>query len=179
MSQTDLCQLPPVTTSGCCSPQTPVATVPLPINNPPGLSSIPYRIGTFTSFRRAMLDRVAGTIVSLNGSPASAPFGNWREGADADYQTVFIELWAYLADILTFYQERIANEAYIGTATQRDSSRRLAQLIGYQPAPGSGASGLVAFTVAAGRWSLYHKDFELAAGLCPRSLQPSLKLRHR
>jgi hypothetical protein len=33
--------------------------VPLPIANPRGRSSIQYRIGTFTSFRRAMLDAVA------------------------------------------------------------------------------------------------------------------------
>ena len=82
-------------------------------------------------------------------SPAlSNPFAAWHEGTDGDYQTIFIELWAYLADILTFYQERIANEAYLGTATQRDSSLRLAQLIDYRPSPGAGASGSVAFTVA-------------------------------
>ncbi len=63
---------------------------------------------------------------------------------------MFIELWAYLADILTFYQERIVNEAFITTATQLDSLLRLVTLINYRPRPGSGASGLVAFTVAKG-----------------------------
>ena len=75
------------------------------------------------------------------------PFALWREGSDGDYQTMFIELWAYLADILTFYQERIANEAFVPTATQRDSLLRLSELIDYRPGPGAGASALVAFSV--------------------------------
>ncbi len=194
--------------------------VPAIISNPPGLGAIQYRIGTFTTFRSAMLDRIAapdllaGVVTSLfqnigpadttinvldapgfpatapfrvktgseyllvtglivsgtvgvnawtvtRGSPATAhsqddavildppnPFSAWREGIDGDYQTMFVESWAYLADVLTFYQERIANEAYLGTATQRDSLLRLVNLIDYQPSPGSAASGLVAFTAA-------------------------------
>jgi len=133
MSPTDLCQLPPEPAGGCCDPQTAPAAVPLSIENPAGLSAIGYRIGTFTSFRRTMLDRVTGAGGVATSPPVPAPFANWHEGADGDYQTIFIELWAYLTDILTFYQERIANEAYIGTATQSDSSRLLAQLVDYRP----------------------------------------------
>jgi predicted phage baseplate assembly protein len=51
-----------------------------------------------------------------------------------------------ISDILTFYQERIANEAFLTTATQRDSLLRLVSLIDYQPSPGAAASGLAAFT---------------------------------
>jgi uncharacterized phage protein gp47/JayE len=61
---------------------------------------------------------------------------------------MFIELWAYLADILTFYQERIANEAFITTATQQDSLLGLVSLINYVPSPGSGAGGFAALTLA-------------------------------
>jgi len=112
--------------------------------NPPGLAAIAYRIGTFTSFRRAMLDRVALRDLL---APFDNPFLSWREGADSDYQTLFVELWAYLADVLTFYQERIANEAFLGTATQRDSLLRLVRLTDFHPSPGAGAIGSVAFTV--------------------------------
>jgi hypothetical protein len=167
MSPTDLCQLPPVPVDGCCDPPSVRAAVPIPIENPPGLSAIGYRIGTFTSFRRAMLDRVADTGLLGTSPPAPRPFANWHEGADGDYHTVFIELWAYLADILTFYQERIANEAYIGTATQRDSSRLLAQLVDYLPAPGAGASGLVAFNVARGRAVSVPQGFRVASRAQP------------
>jgi predicted phage baseplate assembly protein len=82
------------------------------------------------------------TLVPLN------PFANWHEGIAGDYQTMLVELWAYLADVLTFYQERIANEAFLGTASLRDSLLRLVELIDYRPSPGAAASGWAAFTVA-------------------------------
>ena len=167
MSDTDLCQLPPEPAASCCDTPTPPATVPLPINNPPGLPAIRYRIGTFTSFRRAMLDRVAAAGLLGTSPPGPRPFANWHEGADGDYHTVFVELWAYLADILTFYQERIANEAYIGTATQRDSSQRLAQLVNYLPAPGAGAGGLASFSVAPGKVVSVAQGFRVASRAQP------------
>ena len=126
----------------------PPPAAPILPTNPPGLSSVAYRIGAFATFRRAMLSDVA--LRDLLGETPN-PFIHWREGADSDYQTALIELWAYLGDILTFYQERIANEAYLPTATQRDSLLRLAELIHYRPAPGAAAAGLAAFTVEKGK----------------------------
>src|SRR5262249_19730440 len=96
MSPSDLCQLPPEPVDGWREVQPAYPAVPLPINNPPGLSSLSYRIGTFTSFRRAMLDRIAAASLIVTSPPTPTPFLNWREGADSDYHTVFIELWAYL-----------------------------------------------------------------------------------
>ena len=152
MASEPLCKLPPPPPAGCCDrPALPPAAPVRPYNSP-GLSSISYRIGTFSNFRRAMLDAVP--LVKLpkdtRVNPALErlnPFKSWHEGMDGDYHTMLIELWAYLADILTFYQERIANEAFLSTATQRDSLRRLAELIGYQPQPGSAATALLAFTI--------------------------------
>ena len=51
-----------------------------------------------------------------------------------------------MLDILTFYQERLANESYLRTATQLDSLTQLSRLIGYQPSPGIAASTYLAFT---------------------------------
>jgi predicted phage baseplate assembly protein len=98
------------------------------------------------------------------------PFVNWHAGIDADYQTIFVELWAYLADILTFYQERIANEAYLGTATQRDSLLRLTDLIEYRPSPGAGASGWVGFTAAANQSLTIPSGFRVASRPQPGQL---------
>src|SRR5262249_12312444 len=152
MASEPLCKLPPPPPAGCCDqPPHPLAA-PIRPFNAPGLTVIRYRIGTFSSFRRAMLDdvplvrvpadtRVTPPVARLN------PFARWHEGMGGDYHTMLIELWAYLADILTFYQERIANEAFLSTATQRESLRRLAELVGYQPQPGSAATALLAFTI--------------------------------
>lgn len=152
MPSEPLCKLPPPPAPGCCdAPPRPPAAPIRPFNSP-GLTSIQYRIGTFSSFRRAMLDSV--TLVKLPKDTRVTPplerpnpFARWHEGMGGDYHTMLIELWAYLADILTFYQERIANEAFLSTATQRDSLRRLAELVGYRPQPGSAATALLAFTI--------------------------------
>ena len=55
-----------------------------------------------------------------------------------------LEWWAYLADILTFYNERIANESYLRTAALPDSVAGLVALLGYRPRPAIGAVGAVA-----------------------------------
>lgn len=165
--QNPLCVLPPEPTGGCCEPPAQPPAAPLLPYNPPGLPAIQYRIGTFSSFRRAMLDEVADPhLLDLLGGIAN-PFVTWHEGTDGDYQTMFIELWAYLADILTFYQERIANEAYLPTATQRDSLVRLAQLINYRPGPGSGASALLAFTAEKGKLVTVQGGFRVGSKASP------------
>ena len=135
MSQ--LCDFPTDQAMGCCEPAAVQPAAPIRPSNLPRLDQIAYRIGTFGSFRRAMLDSLAKILPG------------WQQAeAGQDYATMFIELWAYIADVLTFYQERIANEAYLGTATQRDSLLRLAQLIDYRAGPGAAANVLLAFSLA-------------------------------
>lgn len=143
-----LCTPPPAPPGNACDAPPAPRAAPLPIVNPPGLPAIAYRIGTFDSFRRAMLNAVSRPDL-MRGAPN--PFTRWREGAAGDYHTLLIELWAYLADVLTFYQERIANEAYLPTATQRDSLLRIVDLVDYRPSPGAGAGALLAFTVERGK----------------------------
>jgi hypothetical protein len=122
-----------------CS-QDPVPPVPAAIDNRPGLSAIAYRIGTFSSFREAMLDAIAGT----------PELAGLRTRLSDDYSITVLELWAAVADVLTFYQERIANEAYLRTATLRDSMLRLVRLIDYQLQPGLAPTAMLAFTLEPG-----------------------------
>ncbi|MEA2687897.1 MAG: hypothetical protein QOD51_504, partial [Candidatus Eremiobacteraeota bacterium] len=159
---TTLCTLPPQPLGGCCAAPAPPPAAPLLPYNAPGLPAIAYRIGTFSTFRREMLNAVADPHLI---DPLANPFylDGWHESAEGDYQTAFVELWAYLADVLTFYQERIANEAYIGTAAQRDSLLRLTALIDYVPKPGAAASALAAFTVAKGKTVSVPPSFRIGA----------------
>ena len=65
----------------------------------------------------------------------------WQPGAEGDLAVQMVEWWAYLADILTFYNERIANEAYPrhrDTARERQPPRAAARL---SAAPGAGRQG--------------------------------------
>jgi len=105
---------------------------PQVVTNAPGLAAISYRVDDFTGFRRALL-------TPLDGEQSLGP---WRP-APGDLGLQMLEWWAYLADILTFYNERIANESYLGTAQFPDSIAGLVGLLGYAPAPGLGATGQV------------------------------------
>ena len=107
---------------GCCET---AGAAPV-ITNRPGLSAVAYRIGTFGSFRAAMLQAIAS-------EPALRALTDRRSD---DTAITVLELWAALADVLTFYQERIANEAFLRTARERDSVLRLARLLDYHPGPG-------------------------------------------
>jgi hypothetical protein len=122
---------------GCCS----VPATTARIDNRPALSAIKYRIATYHSFLQAM-------IVSAASKPALT---GWTSRSPRDFGIQFLDMWAYLGDILTFYQERIANEAYLRTATQRDSVLRLAAAIDYRLGPGAAATAYLAFTVDKGK----------------------------
>lgn len=124
---------------GCCS-GTSVQT-PQGETNLPGLSSIGYRTGTWATFRESMLARL-----SSSDYPALAAL---KTRDDDDLSIALLDATAVVLDILTFYQERLANESYLRTATQLNSLSMLSQLIGYQPSPGVAASTYLAFTIRA------------------------------
>jgi uncharacterized phage protein gp47/JayE len=123
---------------GCCEPDVPPA--PATIDNRPGLSAIAYRIGVYATFREAMLEAIAKT-------PELTALGARRD----DYAITLLDLWAAVSDVLTFYQERYANEIFLRTAQQALSLKRLAGLLGYDPAPGVAATAELAFTLDNGK----------------------------
>ena len=123
---------------GCCESDAPLT--PRDIDNRPGLSAIAYRIGTYASFRESMLEAIART----------AELGGLGTRRDDDDAIALLDLWAAAADVLTFYTERYANEAFLRTASQSDSVRRLAALLGYNPRPGVAALAQLAFTADPG-----------------------------
>lgn len=118
---------------GCCDAGP--RPTPEEIWNRPGLSAIGYRVGTFTSFRRAMLAAIADR----------PELREWTTRSGDDYGIALLSMWAYVGDILTFYNERIANEAYLGTAVLRESAMRLAALLDYEPDPGVAATAWLSF----------------------------------
>ncbi len=124
---------------GCCKPW--ASLTPLEVVNRAGLSAVAYRVGTYASFRETMLEQIAHR----------AELGQLTTREDDDYSVTVIDLWAAAADVLTFYQERYANEAFLRTATQRESIGGLARLIDYSPRPGVAALSWLAFTADAGK----------------------------
>jgi Baseplate J-like protein len=135
-----------------CRPDAP--PTPLPVENRPGLSSLRYRVGTYASFREAMVEDLAR-------ADALARLTTRRSD---DYAVTILELWSAVADVLAFYQERYANEAFLRTATRREAVARLAALLDYHPAPGAAAGTHLAFTIEAG------KEVAIPIGLRVQSL---------
>ena len=126
-------------TCGCCSGisvQTPQGEF-----NRAGLPIINYRTGTWAQFKESMLARL-----SSSDYPALA---HLTTRDDDDFSIALLDASAVVLDILTFYQERLANESYLRTATQMRSLVELCRLINYQPAPGVSAATYLEFTLQA------------------------------
>ena len=124
-------------TCGCCEG---VAVVtPIDTSNPPGLSALQYRVGTHATFLESMI-----ASLTLAGEPQLQRLGT---RASDDPAIALLDGWATVADILTFYQERIANEGYLRTAVERRSVLELARLIGYRVRPGVASSVHLAYTI--------------------------------
>ncbi len=129
---------------GCCEGVS--AETPLAVFNRPGLSAIVYRIGTQAQFKETL-------IAQLSGSNLPA-LRKLTTRDDDDFTIALLDAWATVGDVLTFYQERIANESYLRTATERLSILELARLINYQLRPGVAASAYVAFTLEEAKGAL-------------------------
>jgi hypothetical protein len=102
-----------------------------PVADPP----LDYLAKDYTSFRRLMLDRL------------SALLPNWRERSAADLWVTLIELIAFRADELSYFQDAVAAEAYLGTARRRISVRRHARLLDYAFHDGRNARAWVSLEV--------------------------------
>lgn len=72
---------------------------------------------------------------------ANVIFPQWDTTSEGDFGVMLVELFAYMGDILSFYGDRLAQEAYLPTATQRQSILNIAQLLGYTASNGSAATG--------------------------------------
>jgi predicted phage baseplate assembly protein len=125
---------------GCCEGIQ--AVTPVPAYNRPGLPAIAYRAGTYARFRESMLARLSGTRY-----PQLARLTT-REPGDA--AIALLDCWAVVADVLTFYSERIANEGYLRTATELESLTHLGRLVGYTPRPALASSSYLAYTLSPG-----------------------------
>ena len=80
---------------------------------------INYLAKDYASFRQLMLDRL------------SVLLPQWQERNPADVGVTLVELLAYVGDRLSYQQDAIATEAYLGTAHHRVSVRRHARLVDY------------------------------------------------
>lgn len=137
-------------TCGCCEGiqvLTPQSTA-----NRPGLSALNYRVGTHGAFLETMKARLTTMTLQLPAADGRSietftPLRNLTTRDSGDFSIALLDSWASVADVLTFYQERIANEGYLRTAVERRSIIELARLVAYTLRPGVAATVYVAYTI--------------------------------
>jgi hypothetical protein len=95
---------------------------------------IDYLAKDWSSFRRLMLERLSSIMPG------------WSERHPADVGVMLVELIAYAADHLSYFQDAVATEAYLGTARTRVSVRRHARLLDYLIDDGANARAWIAVT---------------------------------
>ena len=128
-----------LTAAGCCEGLR--KATPGQVENRPGLGAVAYRTGTWRDFFETMLTRLSADDANKKALERLKT----REGDD--FSIALLDSWSVVADVLTFYQERFANESFLRTARERRSLMELGRLIGYQPSPGVAAEAWLAFTV--------------------------------
>lgn len=115
---------------GCC----PVPSHPPLPDIRSGLSVVPRQLEGFPEYRRALL-------AAIRAYPALA---GWRADSEHDLGVMLLEAWAYVLDITAFYDQIIANRAYLGTSGDGTVMREILSLIGYVPRPALVARVLLA-----------------------------------
>lgn len=118
---------------GCCGVEAPDVGP----RNPPGLDALAYRLDTHAGFKAALL-------AAVSREPGLAGL---TTRADDDPAIALLDGWAGVLDVLAFYNERIANEGFLRTATELRSLTELGRAIGYEARPGVAASAWLAFTL--------------------------------
>ena len=140
-----------------CAPLGPPAAPPAPEPD------TDYLAKDYASFRQLMLDRM------------STVMPQWTERNAADLGIAAVETLAYAADHLSYYQDAVATEAYLGTARRRISVRRHARLLDYPMHDGCNARTWVCVTpgeAAAGELLPAHTPF-----LTGEELPETLKIK--
>lgn len=101
--------------------------------------SVDYTNRDYYAIRDALIERVKDRTGEA-----------WKGTDPNDFGLAIIEAFAYMGDMLGYYIDRVANESYLLTATQRDSLLNLAAMYGYTPSNYISASVPLTMTNNAG-----------------------------
>ena len=86
-------------------------------NQSPDRPAIDYTDKDFESLRSAML------------ALATYRLPEWTDRSPSDVGMLLVDLFAYVGDVVSYYQDRIASESFLATAVERRSVLHLLRLI--------------------------------------------------
>lgn len=98
----------------------------MPGTPPPLRTTIDYTSRDFESLRADMVRLIRARLPQWEPSPA-------------DFGLALVEAMAYAMDSVHYYLDRVANEAYLDTAVQRESLYSIAEMFNYRPKEASPA----------------------------------------
>lgn len=159
---------------GCCKGIE--STTPQSVFNRPGLSALTYRVGTYHTFLESMKALISSHYIDVelqdgyNSADGALnrirPLEKLQTRDTSDAAIAMMDAWAIVADVLTFYQERIANEGFLATSILRSSVIALTRLIGYTLKPGVASSVWLALDLDKG-YNVNVKPLEIRAQSLP------------
>ena len=118
-----------------------------PLFNRPGLPRLSYRRTLYSDLYSRMVSRLSSQEISDDGATGTRPLRDLSAALPDDPALAILDAWAVIGDVLTFYQERFANEGFLRTAKERLSVLNLSRSIGYELNPGLAATTHLAFYV--------------------------------
>ena len=101
-------------------------------------SVVDYMARDYDSLLKSMRELIPSRLPEWKSYQSEADFGN-----------VLLQLFAHMGDILSYYQDRVANESFLGTARSRRSVIDHLKLISYRLATASPASTSLDLTIPA------------------------------
>jgi len=94
--------------------------------------------------------RDAGSFLRSMRAQIPEKLPEWTDfESEADFGNVLLELFAHMGDILSYYQDRVANESFLGTAQERHSIIQHLRLIGYTLSTAAPAAAALTVSVPA------------------------------
>ena len=94
-----------------------------------------YMAKDFESFRSALLQLVSNKLP------------DWHYKSESDTRLVLLDIFSYVADELSYYQDRVANEAFLNTSTKKFSASSHLQLLDYKLHNGCSATAFIKINV--------------------------------
>jgi hypothetical protein len=98
------------------------------------IPQVDYTSRDYASIREDLIDLI----------PEYAPL--WTNRDPADFGMTILEAFSYMGDILNYYIDKSANEAFISTASQRENVLQLARLLGYKPTESTASTVTLTFS---------------------------------
>lgn len=116
-------------------------------------AQIPYTNRDYESLRESLLSKIPLLT------------DNWTDFNSSDLGMVLLELFCGIGDMLAFYQDNQAAEAFLPTARQRQNVINLCKLISYKLDSIHSSSTTIQFSVS----EVLDEDLPLPAGLLCRA----------